>query len=251
MNFREKKVIVTGATQSIGRKIALSFAELGADVVISYHNDSRGAEQTVQSIRSLGRFAEAYQVDFSQMNQIAFFAKQAINRLGHVDILINNAAMLCRETIFDLTPEKMQEVFQVNTVAPLYLTQLCAKNMKDVGTAGCIISISSISGNMTMPRGVGYGASKAALNKWTRHAALDLAPFGIRVNAIAPGVIESGMNEDTASTNPHLWQQYMSSIPLQRAGIPADIANMVIFMASENANWVTGKIIEVDGGHVI
>ncbi|MCW8445496.1 SDR family oxidoreductase [Fluoribacter gormanii] len=251
MDFKEKKVIVTGANRSIGQRIALAFAEQGADVVISYHSDEKGAEETVQSIKAIGGNAKAFYADFSKMDDVLSFAEQALAYLGSVDILVNNAGMLCRETLFELPPEKMQQVFQVNTISPLYLSQLCAKNMVERENKGCILNISSISGIMTMPKGIGYGASKAALNKWTKHAALDLAKYGIRVNTIAPGVIEAGMNEDTAASNPELWQYYLSSIPLQRAGTPSDIANMVLFLASEKANWITGKVFAVDGGHVL
>ncbi|KTD10982.1 short-chain dehydrogenases/reductases family protein [Legionella gratiana] len=251
MDFKDKKVVVTGANRSIGQRIALAFSEQGADVVISYHNDSKGAEETVQSIKKIGRNAQAFHVDFSEMHQVPIFAEQAINYLGHVDILVNNAGMSSRETIFELPPEKMQQVFQVNSISPLYLTQLCAKNMTERGNKGCIINISSISGTITMPKGIGYGASKAALNKWTKHAALDLAKYGIRVNTIEPGVIEAGMNEDTAASNPDLWSYLLSNIPLKRPGTPNDIAHMALFLASEKANWITGKVFEVDGGHVL
>ncbi|MCL9683970.1 SDR family NAD(P)-dependent oxidoreductase [Legionella maioricensis] len=251
MEFKDKKVIVTGANRSIGRKIAQNFAEQGADLVISYRSDAKGAEETIKAIKDTGRVAEAFYADFSQMEQVAFFAKQAIDYLGHVDILINNAGMLCRETLFELSPEKMQQVFQVNTISPLYLTQICSQNMIENKIAGSIINISSISGNVTMPKGIGYGASKAALNKWTKHAALNLAQYGIRVNVVAPGVIEAGMNEDTAISNPELWEYYISNIPLNRPGKPEDIANFVSFLASKKADWITGKVFEIDGGHAI
>jgi NAD(P)-dependent dehydrogenase (short-subunit alcohol dehydrogenase family) len=251
MEFKDKKVIVTGANRSIGRKIAQTFAEQGADLVISYRSDSQGADETIKTIKETGRDGKALYADFSQMDQVALFAKQAIDYLGHVDILINNAGMLCRETLFELSPEKMQQVFQVNTVSPLYLTQLCSQNMIENKLAGSIINISSISGNVTMPKGIGYGASKAALNKWTKHAALNLAQYNIRINVVAPGVIKSGMNEDTAVSNPELWDYYMSNIPLKRAGKPDDIAHFISFLASEKAAWITGKVFEIDGGHAI
>ncbi|STX42839.1 short-chain dehydrogenases/reductases family protein [Legionella donaldsonii] len=251
MDFSDKKVIVTGANRSIGKRIALAFAEEGADIVISYHNDNAGAKETVEAIKATGRNALALYADFSKMDNIPSFAEQALMHLGHVDILINNAGMLCRETLFELPPEKMQAVFQVNTISPLYLSQLCAKDMVDKNTKGCILNISSISANVTMPKGIGYGSSKAAMNKWTKHAALNLAEHGIRVNAIAPGVIEAGMNEDTATTNPALWDYFLRNIPLKRPGTPDDVANMALFLASEKAAWITGKIFEVDGGHVL
>jgi len=102
-----------------------------------------------------------------------------------------------------------------------------------------------------MPKGIGYASSKAAMNKWTQNAALNLAQHGIRLNAIAPGVIESGMNETTSITNPELWHYYLKQIPMQKPGSPEDITNMALFLASDKAQWITGKIFEVDGGHVL
>src|SRR5689334_2370895 len=127
MNFKDKKIIVTGANRSMGQTIALSFAAQGADIVISYRSDAKGAEETVQAIKAMGRSAKAIYADFSNMDEVARFAQQAILHLGYVDVLVNNAGMLCRETLFELPPEKMQQVFQVNAISPLYLTQLCAK----------------------------------------------------------------------------------------------------------------------------
>ena len=251
MKFKDKKVIVTGANRSMGRRVAVAFAEQGADVVISYRSDKAGAEETVDAIKACGRDALALHADFSEMQEVASFADKAISHLGKVDILINNAGMLCREKLLELPAEKMQQVFQVNTISPLYLLQRCAKNMVDEKTNGCILNISSIAGIMTMPKGIGYAASKAAMNKFTKNAALDLAKHGIRVNAIAPGVIESGMNENTAVSNPELWAYYINNIPLQRAGTVDDITNMAMFLASKQAAWITGKIFEVDGGHVL
>ena len=249
MKFSGKKVIVTGANRSMGRQMAVDFAKQGADVVISYCSSKDAAEKTVAIIRSNGGSAVALQVDFSQMENIRTFADAALSHLGGVDILINNAGMLCRERTFELSPEKMQAVFQINSIAPLYLSQLCAQAMLSNQAKGCIINISSIAGTMTEPRGIGYSASKAAMNKWTENMALDLAEYSIRVNAIAPGVIEAGMNEATATSNPELWDYFLKKIPLQRAGTPSDIANMALFIASDEGGWITGKIFEVDGGH--
>ncbi len=205
----------------------------------------------MRTIKATGRDGQAIYADFSHMDHVTTFAEQAIAYLGNVDVLINNAGMACRETLLALSPEKMQRVFQVNSISPLYLSQLCAKNMIEKQNKGVIINISSISANITMPKGIGYGSSKAALNKWTKHAALDLAKYGIRVNTVAPGVVQAGMNQDTATSNPELWKYYTSHIPLQRPGTPIDIANMVLFLASQKADWITGKVFEVDGGHAL
>ena len=251
MKFKNKKVIETGASGGIGKRLALAFAEQGADVVISYRGNKSGAEETLQTLKKIGQKALALHADFSEMKNVASFAEEAVSYLDGIDILINNAGMLCRETLFELSPEKMQQVFQVNTISPLYLLQLCTKSMLEKNVKGCVLNISSISGILTMPKGIGYAASKAAMNKWTQNAALNLAEFGVRVNTIAPGVIESGMNENTAETDPELWSYYLNHIALKRAGTPDDIANMAVFLASDEAGWITGKVIEVDGGHVL
>ena len=251
LSFKSKKIIVTGANRSIGRNIALDFAKQGADVVISYRSDKEGALETLDLIKSYSSKSTALYADFLDNANVEKFAVEAIGALGGIDILINNAGMLARETLFELSPEKMQQVFQVNTIVPLYLTKLCSENMIKNSTKGCIINISSIAGSSTMPKGIGYASSKAALNKWTQNAALNLAPYGIRVNSVLPGVIEAGMNESTSTSDPELWKNYMHQIPLQRAGTPQDIANMVLFLASDKAQWITGKNFEVDGGHVL
>lgn len=251
MKFLNKKVIVTGASRSMGREMALAFAKEGADVVISYRNDEAGAKETVAATQAMGRKATAFYADFSQMENIATFAENAIAELGRVDILINNAGMLSRERLLDLTPEKMQQTFQTNAIAPLYLLQLCAKNMIEEKIAGCVINISTIAATTTLPRGIAYAASKAAMNKWTQNAALDLAAHSIRVNTIAPGVIAAGMNENSEAENPQQWAIFLSRIPLGKAGQPRDIVNMALFLASEEANWITGKVFEVDGGQVL
>lgn len=251
MKFLNKKVIVTGANRSMGREMALAFAKQGADVVISYRGDEAGAQETMAAIKAMGRKASAFYVDFSQMENIAEFAHKAIAHLGQVDILINNAGMFSRERLLDLSPEKIQQTFQINTIAPLYLLQLCAKNMVEQKIAGCVINISSISSVIALPRGIAYATSKAAMNKWGKNAALDLAAHSIRVNTIAPGVIEAGMNENTETESPGQWATFLSRIPLGRAGQPLDVVNMALFLASEEANWITGKVFEVDGGQVL
>ena len=251
MEFENKKIIITGANRSMGQQMAIRFAEQGADVVISYRSDQSGAEETVKAIKAAGREGLAICADFSRTENVAAFADAAINHLGHVDVLINNAGILCRETVLELSPEKMQEVFQVNTIAPLYLLQLCAKNMVKENIQGSIINITSISGTICFPKRIGYAASKAAVNKITQNAALDLGEYGIRVNAISPGVVAAGMNEHTARTHPEIWQERLNDIPLKRAGTPDDIAQMALFLASDKANWITGKVFEVDGGHVL
>jgi len=251
MRFTNKKVIVTGANRSMGSAMAIAFAKEGADVVISYRSDEAGAHETVKAIQNLGRDGKALYAEFSQANNVAVFAEEAIAHLGHIDILINNAGMYYHEDFFNLSPEKLQEIFQINTIAPLHLSQLCAKDMVTHKIAGCIINISSIAGTTTFDRGIGYASSKSAMNKWTQNVALNLAEYRIRVNTIAPGVVAAGMNQNKVEKDKVFWEERIQRIPLQRAGTPEDITNMALFLASDEAQWITGKIYEVDGGDVL
>lgn len=248
MSSSSKKAIITGANRSIGREIALGLASQCSKIAISYHHDEEGAEETVQMLRGYNIQAESFRTDFSAMEQVERFARDALQFLGEVDILINNAAITSREQFLDLKPEKISKVFQVNTLTPLYLTQICAKNMCDHKISGNIINISSIASKRTFSRGTVYASSKAALNKLTENLSLELSPYGIRINAIAPGFIEAGMNADTKETDYERWKMCLEKIPLKRTGLPKDISNMVAFLVSDKAAWITGKIFEVDGG---
>jgi len=172
MGFKGKKAIVTGANRSIGRTIAVSLAEQGADVVISYRSDERGAKDTVAEIKKHGRKAASFYTDFSKTENVAAFASKALEFLGQIDILVNNAAMFSREQFHEITPEKMATILQVNMIAPFHLLQLCAKNMIDNNIKGSIVNISSIAGSTTFPKGVAYATSKAALNKSTQNSTI-------------------------------------------------------------------------------
>ena len=157
--------------------------------------------------------------------------------------------MLCRDEFFDLDMLKTQQVFQINAIAPLFLSRFCVNSMIEQQTPGHIINISSIQGLLSNSVNPVYAASKAAINTWTKNIARTLAPHGILVNAIAPGIIQAGMNQDEEEKDPNKWQKRLEEIPLKRPGSPQDIANMAIYLASDKASWITGKIFEVDGGH--
>lgn len=252
MDFLNKKVIVTGAARSMGQDMAIAFAKQGADVAISYHHNQTGAEQTVAAIQSAGRRAQAFCADFSDIENVSLFAEQAISFLDGVDILVNNAGVILRGSVLSISHQQLQHAFQINTIAPLFLLQFCAKHMIEHHNSGCAINITSISSCITVPERIGYATSKAAIDKWTRSAASDLAEYGIRVNAVSPGVVGSGMNQDTITTDPTRWAELQRRIPLGRAGVANDITQMVLFLASnQKASWVTGQVFVVDGGRSI
>lgn len=241
MKLLGKKAIVTGANKSIGKAIAIAFAKEGADVVISYRTDEKGAFETVEAIRATGRQSKAMYGDFIEVKEVEHFFNQAIEFLRHVDILVNNAAGYDTTPFFDLSVDKFEHLLKVGVVAPMLFTQLAAKHMIQEKIAGKIINISAISGNRPYPNRVAHSAAKSALNMLTQSTALELAPYHIRVNAIAPGATpydESTIYESAA----------MEGIPLKRAGTAKDQASAAVYLASDDSAWVTGHILIVDGG---
>lgn len=238
MKLLGKKAIVTGANRSIGRAIALAFAREGADVVISYRSDQKEANITIEMIKQLGRSGKCFFADFSCIENVSTFFDQALEYLGQVDILVNNAAAYDTTAFLDLEPIRFEELIKVGITAPMFLSQLSAKQMIAKKISGKIINISSISGNRPYPNRVAHSAAKAALNMLTQSMALELAQYGIRVNGIAPGMTSY---EDTPVVE-------NLSIPLRRVGIPLDHAQAAVFLVSEESSWMTGQMIIVDGG---
>lgn len=251
MKLAGKKAIVTGANRSIGQAIAVALAREGADVVISYRSDELGAMETVKKIKEQRADGKALFADFSDVNFINKFIEEAISHLGQVDILVNNAGGHDRSGLLSLPLETFEKVIKLNVTVPMLLTQRISKHMIDKHTKGNIINISSISGERCHRNRIAYGCSKGALNMLTKNCALELADHNIRVNAIAPGVVHSGMNEDTPQSDPELWKERMDRIPLRRAGDPNEIANTAVFLASDDSGWMTGQIVTVDGGHTL
>lgn len=237
MKLHKKKAIVTGANRSIGQAIAIAFAREGADVVISYRTDEKGAQATVEAIKKLGHDAKAIQADFTQLDGIEHFFKQALYFLGSVDILVNNAAAYNTSEFLLLNVNDFEHLLKVNVTAPMILTQLVTKQMIADHVDGKIINISSISGERPYPNRVAHSTAKAALNMLTKSTALELAKYRIRVNAIAPGATpyEGDSSESTG-------------IPLNRTGTPEDQASAALHLASDESSWMTGQVITIDGG---
>lgn len=241
MRLLGKKAIVTGANKSIGRAIAFAFAEEGADVVISYRSDEKGGIETAEAMQNKGRLSTAFHADFIESTAIEYFFEQAIDFLGHIDILVNNAAGYDTTAFLDLSVEKFEYLLKAGVMAPMLLTQLVAKHMIKEKICGRIINVSSISGLRPYPNRVAHSTAKSALNMLTQSTALELAPYNIRVNALVPGATpydELTIYDETVS----------KGIPLKRAGTPKDQANAAVYLASDESSWVTGHMLIVDGG---
>jgi NAD(P)-dependent dehydrogenase (short-subunit alcohol dehydrogenase family) len=243
MRLKGKKAIVTGANRSIGKAIALLFAKEGAELVISYRSDKKGAEEVLDCIQKVNGKASALYADFSTNEGVEQFYRECVHVLGHVDILVNNAGGYNTLGFFELKPQDFEKLLQVTLMTPFFLSQLVAKGMIQKQIKGNIINISSISGTRPTLNRVAHASGKAALNMLTQTIALELAPHGIRVNAIAPGYTPY---EESSEFDPAV-----KDIPLGRAGLPSDQASTALFLATEESSWMTGQILTVDGGHSI
>jgi NAD(P)-dependent dehydrogenase (short-subunit alcohol dehydrogenase family) len=235
-NLQDQKALVTGATSGLGRAIALQLARDGAEVVVHGRDAARGA-QTVEAIRAGGGRARFVAADLSDPAHIERLAEEA----GEIDILVNNAGFSAWGPTADLDISTFDAMFASNVRAPFYLVAALAPAMAARGS-GSIINISSMAGRLGLPGGAAYGATKAALASLTQAWAAEFSPRGVRVNAVAAGPIY------TRPEARELFDTLGATTPLNRAADPAEIAEVVAFLASPRASYVTGAIVAADGG---
>ena len=246
-----KKIVITGAAQGIGRSIASAMAFSGADVVIHYYKNNKGAQDVCDQIQRLGVSATMIQADFTRSDELELFFKRSVDALGDIDVLVNSAASYISKPFVKVTEKDLCLMHQVNVLAPMQLMQIFAAHCIQHNRSGSVINISSISGLMPSNNSTLNSCSKASLNMLTKCAALELAQNNIRVNAIAPGLIDTDSNQGFKLEDPAGWQHAISEIPLNRAGQPLDCAQLAVFLASEQSSWITGAVIPVDGGATI
>lgn len=244
----ERVVLVTGAAQGIGRAIALAAARGGADVGVVDLNGA-GADATANDVRALGRAAAAFAGDItSAESRIAALA--ALRRaIGQPDVLVNNAGVQIIGDPLAYDAASVDRTLAVNLVAPFALSQLVAQDWVDRGTPGAIVNIASIAGTAQFPLHTLYSVSKGALRTMTAALAFELARFGIRVNAVAPGHIDTPLL--LVSKDPVALAARIRLVPLGRLGTPDDIARAVVFLASSRASYITGQTLTVDGGYTL
>jgi 7-alpha-hydroxysteroid dehydrogenase len=240
----DRVAIVTGAGQGIGAGCAIALAEAGADVALAARTES-DLEVVAEQVRALGRRAVVVPTDVTEGDQLERLASTAVSELGRVDILVNNAGGWDPRPISHTSVRAMEGAFKFNVIAAFTLTQLCVPHMVEVG-AGSVINISSRAASMVQPCFVAYATAKAALSMMTRAMAPELAPK-VRVNAIEVGGVETQalshvLTDDSVRT------QLEDGTPMHRVGQPEDISACVLYLASDAASWVTGKVFEVDGG---
>ncbi|MHB8617965.1 MAG: SDR family NAD(P)-dependent oxidoreductase [Chloroflexota bacterium] len=244
-----KTAVVTGGGSGNGRGIALRFAREGADLVV-LDVDGPGAERTAAELRTLGRRALALQADVSRRDQVEAAVDQAHRELGPLHVLVNNAGIERRAPFLDLQEEDWGRVMAVNVTGPFLCSQTLARLMVADQIAGSIVNITSINAHVAFPGAAHYIASKGALRMLSAAMARDLAEHGIRVNAVAPGVIDTPMSAASLS-DPERRAWMLNHIPLGRAGTPADVAESVLFLAADESAYITGSTIVVDGGWLV
>ena len=244
MQFKDQVVIVTGGSRGIGRAICRLFAREGATVVVNYRQDKESAAAVEKEVEELGGKAHLIQLDVSNREEVDKAVESLFDQLGRIDVLVNNAGVVRDSLLFSMEPGDWDAVMQTNLNGVFYFTKAVIRPMV-MQRKGRIINISSYSGARGGKGQANYAASKAAVNAFTRAVALELAGKNITVNAVAPGMIETDMSAHVRSlANGEIKKR----IPLGRYGQPDDVAKAVLFLASENSNYITGQLLTVDGG---
>jgi len=250
LDLSGKTALITGASSGIGAATAIIFSQLGAHVAIAYHQNQKGIEEVQRGIAAAGGKAIVIQADVRQSNQVRALVTRATDQLGPIDILVNNAGSLVqRMKILETTEARWDEIMNLNLKSAMLCSQAVAKSMME-RKSGAIINVVSIAGRNGGGPGAGaYATAKGALITFTKSLAKELTPFGIRVNGVSPGVIDTPFHE--AFSTPEMIRGFVAQIPIGRMGKSAEVAKVIAFLASDAASFVAGETIEANGGQLM
>jgi NAD(P)-dependent dehydrogenase (short-subunit alcohol dehydrogenase family) len=252
MKLKGKTALITGSSRGIGRAIALGLAKEGADLAVNYYSENESAKQVVQRVISMGRRAISLQADVGRIEEVQRLVEEAWRFLERIDILVNNAGIVLASSFLDMTEDILNRTLTVNLRGAFFCSQMVAKKMIDSKIRGKIINVSSANSFQVEIDRSAYNASKGGLDAVTLSMAAELGPYGINVNGIAPGYIagtdigpKEFLNDDA------IQREYLNKIPLERFGQVEDCVGAVVFLASDEASYVQGHTIVIDGGLTI
>lgn len=242
----KKIALVTGANAGLGFATAKKFCENG---IITYVN-GRNKEKTEDACKELGDNARPFILDLNDLDSIPNAVAELAREAGKIDILVNNAGINMKKEFLEVTNEEFISILHTNVVGLFAVSREVAKVMKEKGS-GSIINISSMAAIYGIPKVIAYTASKTAIDGMTRAMAVDLAPFGIRVNAVAPGFIKTNMSSKALDSDPERKNKVLSRTPMGKLGEPSDVADAVFYFATSESKFTTGTVLPVDGGNSI
>ncbi|OCA85480.1 3-oxoacyl-[acyl-carrier-protein] reductase [Bacillus sp. FJAT-27225] len=247
MKLEGKSALVTGASRGIGREIALELARQGANVAINFAGSEAKANEVAEEIRAMGREAFAIQGDVSDPDAVATLVKETVGRFGSLDILVNNAGITRDNLLMRMKESEWDDVININLKGVFLCTKAVTRQMMKQ-RSGRIINLASVVGVSGNPGQANYVAAKAGVIGLTKTTAKELSSRNITVNAIAPGFISTDMTDKLTE---EIKAEMLKLIPLARFGEPADIAKAVVFLASDDASYITGQTLHIDGGMVM
>ena len=245
MNLSGKVILVTGASRGIGRAIAIELASKGAAIAINYSKDDEGAKATLENVIKDGGYGKLFKKDISNYNNCRELMDEVIETFGKLDVLVNNAGRSKVGLLMDMSLEEINDLVNTNLMGAIYLSKLAINNMMRNG--GNIINISSVWGEVGASCEVIYSATKGGLNLFTKALAKEVASFNIRVNSVAPGVINTEMNNVLDSEDKEVLK---NEIPMMRFGEAHEVARVVSFLCEDKCKYLTGQIIRIDGGFI-
>ena len=247
MTLENKVAIVTGGDSGIGRAIVLGLAQAGAAVTINYHSNQTAAEEVKKQVEDGGGKALVAQGDVSKVADVQQLVQQTVQTFGRLDIMVNNAGMETRTSVLESSEKDFDRVIGVNLKGPFFGTQLAAKQFLEQKSGGRIINISSVHEDWPMPGNTPYCCAKGGVRMLTRTAGVELAPHGITVVGVGPGAVDTPINKETLA-DPEKKAALEQAIPAGRVASPEEIANLVVWLASDQSAYVTATTYFIDGG---